>query len=65
MDTKDIHSLLNAWLITILLAVLYAAVKKNTASQADLSLKEAFKNDFFIGTALIPQQIEEKDTECS
>jgi endo-1,4-beta-xylanase len=36
--------------------------KKVTSTSATPSLKKTFKNDFFIGTALSTQQIEEKDS---
>ena len=37
-------------------------VNNNSTAQSRPSLKEIFKNDFLIGTAINTQQIEEKDT---
>jgi endo-1,4-beta-xylanase len=45
---------------TLLLAC--CADSQNAAAQTTASLKEAFKNDFLIGTAMDAQQIEKKDT---
>jgi len=51
-------------LLSIFLVVLFACnnAKKATSTTSTPSLKETFKNDFLIGTALSDRQIEEKDT---
>jgi endo-1,4-beta-xylanase len=54
----------SSFLLSILLVALFACnnTKKATSVTSTPSLKETFKNDFLIGTALNTQQIEEKDT---
>src|SRR5690348_6655492 len=42
-------------------AIFFAGVEK-VGAQTTPSLKETFKNDFIIGTAINTQQIEEKDS---
>src|SRR6478736_5651179 len=52
-----------AFLFSISALLLLSWSKETTAQTKQLpSLKETFKNDFLIGTALNTQQIEEKDT---
>src|SRR6478736_2028956 len=41
--------------------LLAGAISQKAAAQTTPSLKETFRNDFLIGTALNTQQIEEKD----
>src|SRR5204863_6715123 len=49
-----------------LLLMLMAACTNNVAAQATLpSLKDIFKNDFSIGTALNTTEIEEKDPQAA
>lgn len=48
-----------------LLAISCAGSQKNSVSQPIPSLKEIFKNDFTIGTALNAEQIEEKDPKAA
>ncbi len=48
-----------------LLVVSCTSSKKNSASQSVPSLKEVFKNNFAIGTALSAEQIEEKDPQAA
>lgn len=52
------------WAIS-LLAISCAGSQKNSVSQPIPSLKEIFKNDFTIGTALNAEQIEEKDPKVA
>lgn len=42
-----------------------SAGRKNSVSKGPVSLKEVFKNDFGIGTALNTEQIEEKDPKAA
>jgi len=53
-----------SFLLSIFLVVLLACnnTKKATGTTSTPSLKQTFKNDFLIGTALSGQQIEEKDS---
>jgi endo-1,4-beta-xylanase len=48
-----------------LLVTSCSSSKKNTASQETPSLKNVFKNDFAIGTALNTEQIEEKNPKAA
>lgn len=48
-----------------LLLVSCAGSQKNSSAQSIPSLKEVFKNDFAIGTALNTEQIEEKDPRAA
>ena len=58
--TKRYSSRLPAIIICVL-NLFYVAVQNASAQQIP-SLKETFKNDFFIGTAINTQQVEEKST---
>ena len=49
--------------IICLVNLLYSGIQ-NASAQKTPSLKEIFKNDFLIGTAIDARQIEEKDTEA-
>src|SRR6478735_11705605 len=52
--------------IAVSLMTACASSKKTTSlSTTKPSLKEAYKNDFLIGTALNSQQIEEKDSNAA
>ncbi|MEP6746963.1 MAG: endo-1,4-beta-xylanase [Bacteroidota bacterium] len=51
--------------ITALVICGCSAGRKNSASKDPVSLKEVFKNDFGIGTALNAWQIEEKDPKAA
>ena len=48
-----------------ILIISCSSSKKATTSIAKPTLREAYKNDFLIGTALNTQQIEEKDTSAA
>ena len=48
----------------ILASFAYCSTTKNTTTNA-VSLKDAYKNDFLIGTALNTAQIEEKDPKAA
>jgi len=54
----------SSFLLSIFLVTLFACnnTKKATSTTNTPSLKQTFKNDFLIGTALSSQQIEEKDS---
>ena len=55
------------WVSTVAISVTFiscSSSKKVTAS-GTVTLKEAYKNDFLIGTALNSQQIEEKDSNAA
>src|SRR5688572_2162110 len=55
-------------LTTVAISVTFiscSSSKKATTSTATPTLREAYKNDFLIGTALNTQQIEEKDTSAA
>jgi endo-1,4-beta-xylanase len=52
------------WAISLLITSC-AGSQKNSVSQPIPSLKEIFKNDFAIGTALNAEQIEEKDPKAA
>jgi endo-1,4-beta-xylanase len=56
-----------SFLLPIFLVVLLACnnTKKATGTTSTPSLKQTFKNDFLIGTALSSQQIEEKDSAAA
>ncbi|HRI22422.1 MAG TPA: hypothetical protein PLA68_15780, partial [Panacibacter sp.] len=49
-------------ILEIALSLTFFAAGKSSAQSNLPSLKEIFKNDFLIGTALNRQQIEEKDS---
>jgi endo-1,4-beta-xylanase len=56
------------WIGAVALSVTFiycSSSKKATTSTATPTLREAYKNDFLIGTALNTQQIEEKDTSAA
>jgi len=53
-----------ALLIVVIVSFAYCASSKKQ-SVAGTSLKDAFKNDFLIGTALNAPQIEEKDSQAN
>ncbi|MEO6313603.1 MAG: endo-1,4-beta-xylanase [Chitinophagaceae bacterium] len=59
------HKRLIVLAITILMIGGCTAGKKSSTSKGPVSLKEVFKNDFGIGTALNTQQIEEKDPKAA
>ena len=64
MKNKALVGLLTSVSLAILIAC--SPGKKNTASSsAEPTLKEAYKNDFLIGTALNAQQIEEKEPNAA
>ena len=64
MKNKALVGLLTSVSLAILIAC--SPGKKNTASSsAEPTLKEAYKNDFLIGTALNGQQIEEKEPNAA
>jgi len=48
-----------------LIAAACSSSRKNTSSNTSPSLKEVFRNDFGIGTALNARQIEEKDSQAA
>lgn len=48
-----------------LLMIQGCAANKQMAGNSNISLKEKFKNDFFIGAAINAQQIEEKDSAAA
>ena len=55
-------------LTTVVISVTFiscSSSKKATTSTTTPTLREAYKNDFLIGTALNTQQIEEKDTSAA
>ena len=55
-------------LTTVAISVTFiscSSSKKATTSTTTPTLREAYKNDFLIGTALNTQQIEEKDTSAA
>ncbi len=55
-----------AVIVTIVIIISCSNSKKNAASSADIpSLKEVFKDDFLIGTALNGTQIEEKEPNAA
>ncbi len=58
--TKKYYSVLPA-LIICGFNLFYADIQ-NASAQKTPSLKEVFRNDFLIGTAINTHQIEEKDT---
>src|SRR4030095_2720669 len=51
--------------VAISLTYISCSSSKKVTGSGPVSLKEAYKNDFLIGTALNTQQIEEKDTSAA